>query len=101
MAALGLEEEQARGVAPHQPQEAPRDRGVGGAQWANRELATFGVWIKLAADVRMQRKQARDGHLHLEHWDRWAMQEERFFVRERPDQRADAVVDGLTGQLVV
>ncbi len=73
--------------------------GSGALSAANRELATFGIWIDLAADIRKRRKQTRDGGLHLEHWDRWAMQEARFFARERPDQLADAVVDGVSGSL--
>jgi gluconate kinase len=71
--------------------------GSGALSAANRELATFGIWIRLEPDERRRRKLARDGHLNLEHWDRWALQEDRFFARERPDLLADALVDGATG----
>lgn len=73
--------------------------GAGAMSRANRELATFGVWIRLDQEERKRRALARDGESYLEHWDRWAAQEQHFFRRERPDTLADAIMDGRTGQL--
>ncbi len=66
----------------------------------NRELATFGVWIRLDQVERKRRAIARDGATYHQHWDRWAAQEQAFFARERPDALADAIMDGRTGQIV-
>lgn len=74
--------------------------GSGCLSRANRELATFGVWIRLDQVERKRRAVGRDGARFLEHWDRWAAQEQAFFARERPDTLADAIMDGRTGQLL-
>ena len=74
--------------------------GSGALSAANRELATFGIWIRLDEETRLERKKGRDGRIDLEQWERWGMQEARFFTRERPDRLADAVIDGFTGRLV-
>ncbi|WP_191283147.1 hypothetical protein [Pseudolysinimonas yzui] len=74
--------------------------GSGCMSRANRDLATFGVWIRLDQTERKRRAVGRDGPRFLEHWDRWAAQEQAFFARERPDVLADAIVDGRTGHVV-
>ena len=74
--------------------------GSGALSAANRELGTFGIWIRLDEETRLERKKGRDGRIDLEQWERWGMQEARFFARERPDRLADAIVDGFTGRLV-
>jgi uridine kinase len=74
--------------------------GSGCLSRANRDLATFAVWIRLDQTERKRRAVGRDGPRFLEHWDRWAAQEQAFFARERPDVLADAIVDGRTGQVL-
>lgn len=74
--------------------------GSGCMSRANRDLASFGVWIRLDQVERKRRAVGRDGPRFLEHWDRWAAQEQAFFARERPDVLADAIVDGRTGQVL-
>lgn len=74
--------------------------GSGAMSRANRALATFGIWIRLDQAERKRRALARDGESYLDHWDRWAAQEQHFFLRERPDALADAIMDGRTGELV-
>lgn len=71
--------------------------GSGCLSQANRDLATFAVWIRLDQVERKRRATDRDGQRFLEHWDRWAAQEQAFFARERPDTLADAIIDGRTG----
>ena len=73
--------------------------GSGCLSRSNRELATFAVWVRLDQVERKRRAIARDGATYHEHWDRWAVQEQTFFARERPDTLADAIVDGRTGEL--
>ena len=67
--------------------------GSGSLSRANREHATFGVWVELDEPTRKARALARDGATYEPHWDDWAAQEQRFFDRERPDVLADYVVD--------
>jgi len=74
--------------------------GAGSLSRANRELATFALWIRLDQVERKRRAFARDGARYHEHWDRWAGQEQAFFLRERPDTLADAIMDGRTGELL-
>lgn len=74
--------------------------GSGCLSRTNRELATFGVWIRLDQGERKQRATDRDGDRFLQHWDRWAAQEQAFFLRERPDTLADAIMDGRTGEFI-
>lgn len=74
--------------------------GSGAMSRANRELATFGVWIRLDQVERKRRAIARDGATFHQHWDRWAGQEQAFFMRERPDTLADAIMDGRSGEFL-
>lgn len=90
------------GPAEWVPVDGSRDiviEGSGCMSRANRALATFGVWIRLDQAERKRRAYARDGAAFADHWDRWAAQEQHFFVRERPDTLADAIMDGRTGQV--
>lgn len=73
--------------------------GSGCLSRANRELATFGIWVRLDAEERKRRAIARDGVSFEEHWDRWAVQEQAFFLRERPDLLADAILDARTDEV--
>ena len=68
--------------------------GSGALSRANRELATFGVWVELDEPTRKARALERDGDTYAPNWDRWAAQEQAFFDRERPDLIADVVVAG-------
>jgi cytidylate kinase len=85
--------------APAEWHEVDPDRalvveGSGALSRANRELASFGIWVELDEPTRKARALARDGAMYRPHWDAWALQEQRFFDRERPDRIADLVVPG-------
>jgi uridine kinase len=71
--------------------------GSGALSRANRELATFAIWVDLDADTRKRRAIARDGQTYAPHWDRWAAQENAFAERERPWELADVIIDAATG----
>ncbi len=82
--------------------------GSGCLSRANRALASFGVWVELDLPTRKRRALARDGEDYAPHWDRWAAQERRFGLRERPWRLADLIlgddavaslVDGLASSL--
>ncbi len=66
--------------------------GAGALSRANRERATFGIWVELDAAARKRRALARDGDAYAPHWDRWAAQEEAFIAREHPRELADIVL---------
>jgi predicted kinase len=68
--------------------------GAGSLSAANRALATFGIWMELADDIRKQRALARDGETYAPHWDAWAAQEDAFAAREHPRSLADFEVVG-------
>ena len=74
--------------------------GSGAMSRANRALATFGIWVRLDQEERKRRALTRDGPAIHQHWDRWTAQEQAFLARERPDQSADAIMDGRTGEFV-
>jgi hypothetical protein len=42
----------------------------------------------------LQRGLDRDGPDALEQWQAWMAEEDRYCVRERPDERADLVIHG-------
>ena len=72
--------------------------GSGCLSRANRERATFGIWVELDAPTRKQRAFARDGEAYASQWDRWADHERAFGERERPWEIADLILtdDDLT-----
>ena len=69
---------------------------VEGAGAGARSLAPYTsvlVWLELPAALRHERALARRyGELYAPHWERWALQEDAFFERERPGLRADLVI---------
>lgn len=75
--------------------------GCGTLSRSNRAVATFGVWVEMDAEERRRRAIARDGDEYEPHWERWARQEDAFIAREHPELLADAIVDGVTGALVL
>ena len=53
------------------------------------------VWVAAPRDVRLRRAAERDGTAMLPRWlGDWLPSEEAYVARERPQQRADVVVDG-------
>jgi len=53
------------------------------------------IWVDAPRAVRLQRAVERDGAEMLPHWlDVWMPSEEAYIARERPDERADLVVNG-------
>jgi energy-coupling factor transporter ATP-binding protein EcfA2 len=74
--------------------------GVGAGAAAIADVVTVLVWVETPPDVRSARWLARDGEQMREHWDDWRARESAVHARERTRQRADLVVDGVTGVLV-
>jgi hypothetical protein len=72
--------------------------GCGAGAAALRPFTSTAVWVDTPAELREQRLRARgDWSRYAPHRARWAAQEEALFAAERPWERADAVVDGATG----
>lgn len=53
------------------------------------------IWVDTPKHVRIARGVARDGeHMRSTWMDEWEPQEDAYVARERPDARADFVIDG-------
>jgi uridine kinase len=68
--------------------------GVTASREAFAPYLTYSIWIDAPAELRLQRGLARDGSEALEQWQAWMAGEDRYVARERPDQRADLVIQG-------
>lgn len=66
--------------------------GVGCGSRACRRGTDLLVWLDAPTRVRRERAMARDGDAYAPHWQRWAAQEERYLLDERPENAADVVV---------
>ena len=55
----------------------------------------FGVWVYAPRALRLSRGLTRDGDEARATWTNlWMPREDRYFVKTRPDLRADLMVDG-------
>ena len=50
------------------------------------------VWVDATSDVRRARALERDGDVYAPHWERWALQEQRFLALHNGQGNADLVV---------
>jgi uridine kinase len=73
--------------------------GVGAGARRAAAYASVLIWVEAAASVRKKRALARDGETFAPYWDAWAAQEDALLARERTPDRADLVIDGMTGAL--
>ncbi len=71
--------------------------GVGAGARRAAAYASALVWVEAPSAVRKQRALDRDGDTFAPHWDAWAAQEDAMLARERTPDRADLIIDGLTG----
>ena len=68
--------------------------GVSSSRDQFRGDLSFTVWVQTPRLQRLCRGLARDGEQMRSYWEQWMRDEDRYFARERPDLRADMVVDG-------
>jgi len=76
---------------------------VEGAGAGARRAAAFEsllVWLEVAPSVRKKRALDRDGETFAPYWDVWAAQEDAMLARERTPERADVVIDGISGNVL-
>lgn len=71
--------------------------GVGSGHLGYAGRVSVLVWVEAPPDVRRARGLARDGAELMPAWDRFVLDEDRLHAAERTRDRADLVVDGLTG----
>lgn len=71
--------------------------GVGCSPPAADDLVALRVWVEAPRDVRLRRGLRRDGEHLREQWLRFLADEEQVHARDRSRERADVVVDGVTG----
>ncbi len=74
--------------------------GVGCADPAYDDLVALRVLVTAPREERLRRGVARDGEALRPHWLRWLDLEAEHLRRVRTSERADVVVDGLTGVLL-
>jgi uridine kinase len=74
--------------------------GVGSAHLGYAGLVAALVWVEAPPAVRRARGLARDGEELMPFWDTFVGDEDRLHAAERTRERADLLVDGLTGAVV-
>jgi uridine kinase len=83
-----------------EPPEVLIVEGVGaGARRAAAYESTL-IWVEAAAPVRKERALDRDGETFAPYWDLWTAQEDAMLAREHTPDRADIVIDGISGSIV-
>ena len=71
--------------------------GVGCSDPGSDHLVSLRVWVEAPDDVRLSRGLQRDGAHLRERWLTFMADEAHVHARDRTRQRADVVVDGVTG----
>ena len=68
--------------------------GVTASREAFAPYLTYSIWVETPAELCLERGLERDGPEALAQWRAWIAAEDRYIESERPDQRADLVIDG-------
>ena len=68
--------------------------GVTASREAFAPYLTYSIWVAAPAELRLRRGLERDGPDAREQWQAWMAAEDRYRVREKPDHRADLVLEG-------
>lgn len=74
--------------------------GVGAGALRAAVFASLVAWLEAPPYVRKKRALERDGETFAPHWDQWAAQEDAMLARDRTPERADVVIDGVTGAIL-
>jgi len=57
----------------------------------------FAIWLDCSHEIRLARGVARDGESMRCQWtDIWMPEEDEYFRAQRPDRRADLIIDGTS-----
>ena len=68
--------------------------GVTASRDAFRRFLTYMIWVETPRRVRLTRGIERDGEASRAQWNEWMAAEDAYMERERPHERADAVLPG-------
>ena len=74
--------------------------GVGAGARRAAAFESLLVWLEAAPSARKKRALDRDGDTFAPYWDMWAAQEDAMLARERTPERADVVIDGISGNVL-
>ena len=83
--------------APLAPPDALIVEGVGAGARRAAVFESMVVWLETPRSVRKKRALDRDGETFAPYWDMWAAQEDAMLAAERTPERADLVIDGVSG----
>jgi len=57
----------------------------------------FAIWLDCSHEIRLARGVARDGESMRSQWtDIWMPEEDEYFTTQRPDRKADLIIDGTS-----
>jgi uridine kinase len=68
--------------------------GVSASREAFRPYLTYSIWVETPREQRLERGLERDGGDARAQWEEWMAGEDAYIERERPHERADAVLSG-------
>lgn len=74
--------------------------GAGAGAWRTAAFVSQLVWLEAPAPVRKERALERDGETFAPYWEMWAAQEDAMLARDRTPDRADIILDGVSGRIV-
>jgi uridine kinase len=84
-------------TVPLDPPELLIVEGVGAGARRAAAFESLLVWLEAPPSVRKKRALERDGEVFAPYWEQWAAQEDAMLARERTPERADVVIDGVSG----
>ena len=74
--------------------------GVGAGARRAAVFESLLVWLEASPAARKNRALDRDRDTFAPYWDMWAAQEDAMLARERTPERADVVIDGISGNML-
>ena len=73
--------------------------GVSASRVEFRPYLSFAIFVETDRELRLQRGLERDGEEALPLWQQWMAEEDEYLLRDRPEEYADVVISGSTGDL--
>jgi uridine kinase len=83
-----------------EPHELLIVEGVGAGARRAAAFESLLVWLEAAPAARKKRALDRDRETFAPYWDMWTGQEDAMLARERTPERADVVIDGISGYML-
>lgn len=70
--------------------------GISASRDRFRPFLSYTIWVETPRNDRLRRGLERDGVGARDQWRAWMAQEDAYIERERPAEKADAVVEGTS-----